>query len=145
MAKTKKPKLVSLKSRMEHIVDEKTEEALKNLPERVAKVIDQSILSLLGLSAGYRHNEIDHCNGRWNMFAEVLKAEAIKDVSEIVKNLKTKFDIKDFKVAFQKEYLDHFRHALKYRARTQAEELAEEYIKKHLDELIPKKLDMGDF
>ena len=142
MAKKPKKTKVSLKSQIEKIAEQKTQEVMKNLPSKIEKALDSCFHSLLGLNVrGYNGGEIDHCNGRWNLFAEVLKAEAVKDVSEMIKTIKHKYSFDEFKDAFKKEYISHFRYYMKYYAEKKAKELSELYINKSIEEIVPKKIE----
>lgn len=143
MAKKKKQskKKFVPKKLLDDMVDERLEIAMKELPDRIDKAIQGAIFSILGISQSYGRPEIDHCNGRWNMFADCLKAEASKDVIKIIKRIKTKFNFDAFKEAFQKEYQSRFNYALKYEAERRAKELVDKLISQRLEELIPKKIE----
>ncbi len=142
MSKAKPKKKVSLKSRIEKIADEKTEEIMAGLPVKIEKIIEKAILSLLGLSNSYNENSIDHCNGRWNLFEDVLKAEAVKDCAKIVKEVKLKHNFDEFQAAFRSEYMKHFRYCMNYEAERKAKKLCEKYIDEEIKRLIPQKLEI---
>lgn len=127
---------------IEEMSDRVIAEVMKDLPNRMRKQIEASILSLLGLSTNYGGRaEVDHCNGRWNMFADIIKAEAAKDVVEIVRDIKQKYNFEQFKGAFQTEYNNHFRYRMKYEAERKAKAFADKYIDEKLKELIPLKIE----
>jgi len=127
---------MKLYQKVNEIAEQAIEKQMKDLPQKVESIISSSILSLLGLSGGYRGNEIDHCNGRWNLFAEVLKAEAKNDVEKIVKELKVRFNINDFTEAFQKEYMSHFRSHLSYKAKELADQKVKAYVESRLNKVV---------
>ena len=78
---------MNYKKEIERIANKVSEENLKKLPQTAETLIRKSFLSLLGLNEGVHRTEIDHCNGRWNLLADVLKIEAKNQVSEIIKDM----------------------------------------------------------
>jgi hypothetical protein len=139
-----KPKQKTVKRTLNQVIDEQIDiaiqKAMSNLPQKIESIINSSIVSILGLDYGGK--QIDHCNGRWNMFQVLLEAEAKKDVLAIVKNVKLKFDFDNYKEAFQKEYLSHFQYQIKYHAKEKAEKMATAMIEKRINELVPKKIEI---
>ena len=128
---------MKLDQHIKEIGDKILEQEMKNLPDRIRRVIEGAISSLLGLEKKYDGKyEVDHCNSRWNLFSEVLQAEAKSDVVKIVKELKLKLSIADFKDAFQTEYRSYFRAAMKYEAQAAAKERVNAYVKNHLDKYV---------
>jgi len=91
-------------------------------------------LSILGLD--YNGRSIDHCNGRWNLFEEVLKSQAKLEVEKMVKEITTRFDTTLFTEAFQKEYMSHFKYYIKYSAEQLAKQKVEAFVRTKLDKCI---------
>lgn len=133
-SRARKGKRMNINQKINSMADAVVEQELKNLPQTVQSVIRSSILSILGLDHNGR--EIDHCNGRWNLFSEVLKAEAKLEVEKLVKDIKARFDTTLFTEAFQKEYMNHFRYHLKYEAERLAKEKVQSFVKTKLDKFV---------
>jgi hypothetical protein len=125
---------------IDELIDTAISNSMKNLPVKIEGIINSAFISILGLDYGGK--QVDHCNGRWNMFQNIIENEAKKDLLEIIKNIKLKFNFDEFKDAFQKEYINQFNYQIKYCAKDQAEKLAKSIIESRINELIPKKLEI---
>lgn len=137
--KKEKKNMVSLKEKVNQIADEKLRECMQKLPQDVEIAIRGCFRNLIGLDVSGK--EIDHCNGRWNILAEVIKVEAVKDVADMIKRIKLDFNLAEFKDAFRKEYISQFKYQLKYHAEIEAKKLVEDYIRSQLDKIVLQKIE----
>ena len=140
MTKKKTTKKISLDEYADQLLNKSMKKIMADLPQKMEGVMERVIWSLLGVGnphTSHGRAEVDHCNGRWNMFKEVLESEAKESVVKAVKGLKLKYSIKDFESAFQREYVQHFKHQLEWYAK----KAAQGAVDKHLDQLIARNVE----
>lgn len=115
------------------IVDAEVEKQLKKIPELVQKAVAGAVYSLLGLEPRWGRGSsievsVDHGNGRWSMLSEIIKAEAAKDVAEMVKDIKIKYSLEQFAAAFKQEYINAVKTEIAWRAKDKAGKMAEQDV-----------------
>jgi len=127
MKKTKKVTIPDLKKKIEEIAIKQSESFIEGLDERVSKMLDSAMYSLLGLENRWGNKtEIDHCNGRNSVLIDIIRDKAKREVERIVKKVGfNKGDVPNIRKAFTDEYKSQVRQQI----RMYAESTAKSHVK----------------
>ena len=107
MESKKRTKTISL-------LEKEVNKYVKDIRPRIERIMEASVLSLIGLEKRNSDYEIDHCNGRNSVLIDAFKSIAIGEVKKLASTYKpTKEDIIDFKEAFKKEYASQMGYAIR--------------------------------
>jgi hypothetical protein len=134
-----------MKSKYKSIIEEEVAIQLKDVRSKVRKLIEGSLLSLLGLQKDYQgRTEIDHCNGRNSVLIDVFRQIAVDEVTKIANGYKpNKEELDVFRAEFKRE----IKNQMSYKIRDAAQEKAGilvrnimEDIKIDVDKILEEKI-----
>lgn len=113
----------SFEDKIRNIIEREAAQHIKDAPTLIRKMIEGSLLSLLGLEKKYNNNyEIDHCNNRNSVLIDAFRNQAIAESERIARGFKpTKEQLANYELAFKKEFEAQLFYAIKKAATARAQ------------------------
>lgn len=133
------------KKKIESIVNEEINAFIRNARPQIKKILESSLLSLMGLEKNYQSNyEIDHCNGRNSVLIDAFRSLAVEEAKKMAKSYQpTKEDVLGFKTAFEREYKNQVSYVIRDAATNRAKKDVDSYIseiKIDIEKMIEEKI-----
>lgn len=116
---------------LKKIMEQETKKFIGDARKKVQQLLQESMLSLLGLEKRYGNNAtIDHCNNRNSVLISAFSTYAREEAEKVARSYKpSKEDITGFAAAFEKEFKSAMSYAVRDLAKERAKQEAERIIK----------------
>ena len=122
---------ITVMENLKEIIEQECAKHVKGVRSQIRKMLEDSTLSLLGLSTGWSggKKEIDHCNGRNSVLIDAFRECALEEAKKIARNYKpTPESIVGFVTTFQNEFNSALRSEIKKQAHDKAKIEAEKVV-----------------